>query len=187
MFERTTIRDARFPEYIHMGEDICLWFHFLWRYEGGAVPEVLTTVRVQKKSASQDIHKQRRAVASVVAYYLENFYTDEGLSCIAELTHYLYRLLSQPLESIDNIELGKNEELDEWVESNEENNKKKNDERSEETSEEGSKDTEYVEEENQPLHIQNNSRNYLFRFISATKRHGIIGVWKVLLRKITSR
>jgi len=97
MFERSTIGPARFPEYISMGEDICLWFHFTWRYEIGAISNILTTVRVQNVSASQNIDKRREAVYSVIGFLLKNYNFEECLVYIGMLVHGLYTLFpTQP-------------------------------------------------------------------------------------------
>ena len=87
MFERTTMGEAKFPEDISMGEDICLWFHFLWRHEVGAVPDVLTTVRVQGESTSQSMDKKREALYSVIGFLMKNYNKEECLAHIGKLVY----------------------------------------------------------------------------------------------------
>lgn len=100
MFERTTLGDAKFPEHISMGEDICLWFHFLWRYEAGAVSDILTTVRVQSVSASQNIYKRREALYSVIGYLLKNFNYEECFPAIGQLVYGFSTLFTpQPTDT----------------------------------------------------------------------------------------
>ena len=108
MFERTAIGDTYFPEHISMGEDICLWLRFLWRYEAGAISETLSTIRVQVGvSASQNVDKGRRALYSVVGYLMDNYYTEECLPYIGSLIYGLHTLFPalnvQPQTSSENL------------------------------------------------------------------------------------
>jgi len=104
MFERSILGDLKFPENIHLGEDICLWLHFLWRFNGGAVPDVLTTMRIQKVSASQNIVKRRKAVCSVIGYVLEHFYFEECMPYLHLLSHHLTLLFPSPDNSEEETE-----------------------------------------------------------------------------------
>jgi len=174
MFERTTMRDAVFPEHISMGEDICLWFHFLWRYEAGAVSDVLTTIRVSSTSASQNIHKGRKALYSVLGFLLENYYYEECMNYIGMLSYGLSTLfpkvsdefhqpnsnsliedlgLSDSIPPVNNLNLLIPEES--------------------------------IATLSPDMHSESiNPRNYLLRFIRALNKYGPINFWKVLAKKL---
>lgn len=92
MLERAALGKARFPEHISMGEDICLWYHFLWRYQVGVVPGYLTILRVQASSASQNVDKKREARYSILGFLLKNYYYEDCMPYIGRLIGHLGEL-----------------------------------------------------------------------------------------------
>jgi len=94
MFERKVLGEMRFSEHIHLGEDICLWFYFLWRYKGGAVPEFLNTNRIQNETATLNMDKRRNAVYTVIGYVLENYNYEECMPYVGLLVDKFRELFS---------------------------------------------------------------------------------------------
>jgi glycosyltransferase involved in cell wall biosynthesis len=166
MFERLTLGNARFPEHIRMGEDICLWFHFLWRYEVGAVSDVLTIVRVQKGSASQSIAKRREALHSVIGFLQQNYNYDECMPYIGSLVHG-FASLFPAMPTYNTVNLNVDEAIEPTIA-----------EAVKLTIAETVKPT--IDIVVRPI----NPRNYPLRFLLGLKRHGFKGFWKIFWQRL---
>ena len=166
MFERLPLGKARFPEHIRMGEDICLWFHFLWRYEVGAVSDVLTTVRVQGSSASQSMDKRREALHSVIGFLLQNYNYEECMPYVGLLTHG-FASLFPPLPAYNAVSPAADMAAEPVIGV-----------AAEQTINADFKPTIYATARPIP------PRSYLHRFLLGLKRHGFIGFWRIFGQRV---
>lgn len=58
MARAKVLKDARFPEHLEIGEDVCLWISLASKYEIGGLSEVLSLVRVGPNTAALNSRKQ---------------------------------------------------------------------------------------------------------------------------------
>jgi len=145
MLERAALGKKRFLENIFMGEDICLWLSFLWRYKGGAVPDFLTTVRVRSDSTSQSIEKRKKALYTVIGYLSDNYSNEECMLYIGLLIDKFRDLF--PIIQINEVAKIDAKQIDSLI---------------------------------QP-------KDYLLRLLIARKKYGIIGLSKILFKRLFSR
>lgn len=70
MAKTEVLKQNIFPEYLHIGEDVCLWITLASKYEWGAIEKSLSMVRVCASSAAFDPKKQCLGLVGIAYFSL---------------------------------------------------------------------------------------------------------------------
>lgn len=72
MARTSLLKENRFPEYLHIGEDVCLWISLASKCEWGAIETPLSAVRVGPSTAAYDFRKQCLGLIGIAHFALSD-------------------------------------------------------------------------------------------------------------------
>lgn len=96
MAETNILKSNPFPEYMKVGEDICLWIQIAVHYKIDAINSELTKVRIHKENAAYSAQKQAEGLVNIASFVIGHKY----LNRFSAQTVSLLAIAVQRLEQI---------------------------------------------------------------------------------------